>query len=302
MENPAPAILDCHLHLYDGRRFRYPMLARPNPVFQVLFGDDKALPDVYLREDYLRDTAGLNIVKTLWVEFISNDPSGEVQWAGELRDASGRSDGMLGRIDFLDPQLNHMLDAYAALPQLRAVRQHLGWHPTNPLLSFASRPDLLSDAEWRRGLGALKGRGLACELEMFSSQLPDFLPVAQAYPEIQFVLPLMGWPIDLTTDGHTQWKHALTALGTCSNVAVKIFGIECIFGIHWTVAHVRPWILQTIDIFGPSRCMFASHTPICMLACSVQQLYAAYFEIIIGFSSAEKQQLLHDTAAKVYRL
>ena len=48
--------------------------------------------------------------------------------------------------------------------------------------------------------------------------------------------------------------------------------------------------------------MFASHLPICKLACSAQQLYAAYLETIAGFSVSEKRQMLHDTAAKIYRL
>src|ERR1700757_1326764 len=34
------------------------------------------------------------------------------------------------------------------------------------------------------------------------------------------------------------------------------------FGLKWTLDQVRPWILHTIDSFGPARCMFASHMPI----------------------------------------
>jgi hypothetical protein len=78
--------------------------------------------------------------------------------------------------------------------------------------------------------------------------------------------------------------------------------MECIFGIDWTVAQIRPWILDSVELFGPNRCMFASHLPICKLACSVQQLYAAYLEAIAGFSVSEKRQMLHDTAAEIYGL
>jgi len=302
MDNAAPAILDSHQHFLDARRFRYPVFASRNAGFEALFGDYTALPRVYLPEDYSRDTEGLNVVKTMWVEFISDDPGGEVRWANELADVTGRPDGMIARVDFLDPELDRVLDAYASVGRVRCVRQHLGWHPTNPLLSFAPRRDLLCDDAWRRGIAALRGRGLVCEIEIFSPQLPDLVSVVEAYPEIQFVLPVMGWPIDLTSDGHAAWRHAMSSVSACSNVAVKIFAMECIFGIHWTVPQVRPWILQTIDIFGPDRCMFASHMPLCKLACSFQQLYEAYFEIIADFSVSEKRQLLHDTAAKVYGL
>ena len=91
-------------------------------------------------------------------------------------------------------------------------------------------------------------------------------------------------------------------VGAYPNVALKIFGMECIFGVGWTTAQVRPWILDAIEIFGPNRCMFASHMPICGLACSFEQLHAAYGEIIDGFTLTEKRQLMHDTAAKLYRI
>jgi predicted TIM-barrel fold metal-dependent hydrolase len=78
--------------------------------------------------------------------------------------------------------------------------------------------------------------------------------------------------------------------------------MECIFGVQWTIAQVRPWILETIELFGTDRSMFASHMPICRLACSFQQLYGAYLEVIAGFSTSEKRQLLHDTTALVYGL
>ena len=48
------------------------------------------------------------------------------------------------------------IDDYASTPLVRAVRQHLAWHPSNPLLRYAPRPDVMADAAWRRGIAALK--------------------------------------------------------------------------------------------------------------------------------------------------
>ncbi len=294
-------ILDCHQHFIDERLFRYPVFQQRSAGFEALVGDYSALPRIYLPEDYARDTAGFDVVRTVWAEFISDDPLGEVRWAQELAQTAGRPQGLIARADFLSPELEHTLDLYTSIDRVRAVRQHLGWHPTNPALRFASRPDLLSDPAWRSGLALLRGRGLCCEIEIFAPQLPDLASVAANYPDIQFVVPVMGWPIDVTSDGHKAWKRDLAILSACNNVAVKIFGMECIFGIHWTVAQVRPWILDTIELFGPARCMFASHMPICKLACSFQQLYGAYVEVIAGFSTSEQRQLLHDTAAAIYK-
>lgn len=302
MDNNNLPILDCHQHFFDARCLRYPVFAQRSTGFEALVGDYSALPRVYLPVDYERDAGALNVVKTVWAEFISDDPVNEVRWAEELTQATGRPNGMIALIDFLSADLDRTLDVYTTMQHVRCVRQHLGWHPTNPQLRYAARPDLLSDAAWRRGLASLRRRHLICEIEIFASQLPDLASVAAACPDIQFVLPLMGWPTDLTSDGQTAWRRALAAVGACPNVAVKIFGMECIFGIRWTVSQVRPWILDTIEIFGPNRCMFASHMPICKLACSYQKLYGAYLEVIKDLSASEKRQILHDSAAAIYKL
>jgi predicted TIM-barrel fold metal-dependent hydrolase len=295
-------IFDSHQHFVDAQRFRYPVFAQRSAGFEALVGDYSALPRVYLPEDYERDTGEWNVVQTMWAEFISDDPMSEVRWAEDLARTHERPNGIIARIDFLSPDLDRTLDTYATMQHVRCVRQHLGWHPTNPLLRFAARSDILSDDAWRRGLATLRRRNLICELEIFASQLPDLAAVATAYPDVQFVLPLMGWPVDLTSEGHARWRRDLAMVGACPNVVVKIFGVECLFGVGWTVTQIRPWILETIEIFGPDRSMFASDLPLCKLARSFHELYTAYCEIIKDFSPSEKRQLLHDTAAVAYRL
>ena len=295
-------IIDCHQHLYDAGRMRYPVFEIRSAGFEALLGDYSALPRVYLPEHYARDAAGLNVVKTVWAEFMSEDPVGEVKWAAKLAKSPGRPDGVIALADFSSPDLTRTLEVYAATGHVRCVRQHLAWHPTNALLRYAARSNILSDPDWRRGIGAIRNRDFACEIEVFSTQLWDFASVAAAFPDIEFILPVMGWPVDISGAGRAGWKRGLIALAACENVAVKIFGLECVFGIDWTVDEVRPWILETIETFGPDRCMFASHMPITRLAGGMRRLYEAYFDIIRTFSASERRQLLHDTAARVYRL
>jgi predicted TIM-barrel fold metal-dependent hydrolase len=231
----ALPILDCHQHFFDVRRLGYPVFERRSPGFEALVGDYAALPRVYLPEDYGRDVAGWPVVSTVWAEFMADDPGAELQWVRELAGATGWPAGMIAQVDFASPELGRMLDFYASVEPIRAVRQHLGWHPTDPLLRYASRPDFLTDPGWRHGLAALHERDLRCELEVFAPQLPDLAAVAAGRPDIQFVVPVMGWPVDLTREGRWAWKHGLAAVAACANVAVKIFGLECIFGVAWTV-------------------------------------------------------------------
>ena len=280
----------------------YRVFSERSPGFEALVGDYTALPRRYLPPQYFEEVSGFNVTKIVWAEFISTDPIREVRWAEDLFTQQECSGGIIGKVDFFDPDIAEVIDVYASFPHVRAVRQHSAWHPSNPLLRFGSRPDLLRDKDWQKSIGVMRKYHLACELEIMSPQLADFAEVARSYPDIQFVLPLMGWPIDVTVAGRDRWKRDMKLVSNCPNVAVKIFGMECIFGLGWTIDQIRPWILDLIELFRPERCMYASHMPIARLSCSFQQLYGAYLDVVSELSASEKQKLFSDTAIEVYRL
>lgn len=160
MPNSDLPIIDCHQHFIDARRLQYPVFAQRSAGFEAVVGDYSALPRMYLSDDYRRDAGTLNIVKTVWAEFISNDPLGEARWAEQLAQSADLPNGMIVLIDFLSPDLHRTLDLYRTMPHVRCMRQHLAWHPTNPLLRYAARPDILSDDAWRRGLHRRWANGL----------------------------------------------------------------------------------------------------------------------------------------------
>jgi predicted TIM-barrel fold metal-dependent hydrolase len=295
-------MIACQVHFIDASRFCFPIFRQCSAAFEALVGDYSALPRRYLPADYLADAAGLHVEGTISADFMSSTPLEELRWAQSLANAGGHPTGMIACVDFRAPDIEHTIEVYRALGRVRAVRQHLAWHPTNDLLRFAQAPDLMDDVAWRRGLASLRNHDLVCEIEIFATQLAGLTSVARNFPDLRFILPLMGWPIDLTEQGFHAWRSDMATLARCENVAVKIFGAECIFGLHWTVAQIHPWVLATIELFGPARCMFASHMPIAALSRPIQDVYKAYEEIVEGFTSPERRCLFHDTARSNYRV
>jgi predicted TIM-barrel fold metal-dependent hydrolase len=176
----------------------------------------------------------------------------------------------------------------------------MGWHPTETRLRFSSHRGGLEDEDWHRGLAVLATTKMIGEVEVFSSQLASFAKMAAAHPTLRFVLPVMGWPVDTSEAGRLIWRNDLRQVAACRNVSIKIFGLECIFGVQWTLPQVRPWILDAIEAFSPQRCMFASHMPICGLACSMAQLYAAYDDVTAGFSEKDRRSMFCDVAKGLY--
>lgn len=75
---------------------------------------------------------------------------------------------------------------------------------------------------------------LPAKSEIFATQLADLISVDGNFHDLRFIPPLMGWPIDLTEQGFHAWRSDMAGLARWENVAVKIFGAECIFGLHWT--------------------------------------------------------------------
>lgn len=71
---------------------------------------------------------------------------------------------------------------------------------------------------------------------------------------------------------------------------------------HWTVESLRPVVLETIEIFGSDRCMFASNFPVDSLYSTYSDLITAFRTITADFSPGERALLFHANAARVYRL
>lgn len=290
-------IFDAHVHLFDCKANTYAFLENEDRSFKAIAGDYSALPRRYLTDDYLNDSASCEVEGIVWYEFLSANPVREARWAQHLADTSHLRQSMVVLVDFLDPALEERLAAYATLPNVVAVREHLGWDAGNPLRRFAKHPDLLTDPEWRKGLGAIRGHGFKCVIELFAPQLSDLPDVTRLYPDVGFTLAVMGWPLDLSPSGYMQWRHDLAVLSRCENVCIEIAAIECLFGMDWREEDVAPWILSIIDVFGPARCMFGSHMPIAGLSVGFERLYDAYQEIAAGFSAVERDDLFRATAA-----
>ena len=62
----------------------------------------------------------------------------------------------------------------------------------------------------------------------------------------------------------------------------------------------KPWIFETIDLFGFERCMFESNFPVDSASCSYNILWNSFKRIASGLSAEDKSALFHDTATRVY--
>jgi predicted TIM-barrel fold metal-dependent hydrolase len=131
--------------------------------------------------------------------------------------------------------------------------------------------------------------------------MPAAARLASRYPDIPLVLNHTGMPVERDAAGLEAWRTGMQALARQPNVAVKISGLAML-DWHWTIDSLRPFVLQTIEIFGIDRCLFASNFPVDRLFGSFDRQYAAYRSVVAGLSPAERTRMFVTNAEAFYRI
>jgi predicted TIM-barrel fold metal-dependent hydrolase len=93
----------------------------------------------------------------------------------------------------------------------------------------------------------------------------------------------------------------MRALAANDNVVAKISGLGTTMP-KWNETMIRPYVLETIDIFGIDRVMFASNFPTDKLFSSMDAIWQAFLSLTSAFSQDERDKMFADNAIKHYRL
>lgn len=296
-------VIDAHHHLCRLSKASYPWLE--GPPTRRYHGDDLPLRRDYLLPDYLTDAAGLAIlgarlVASVHVENGAADPHAEAVWIDQVIASHGLPSVQVVKVDLAAADAVARVANLAAFGSVRGVRDILNWHP-DPFYTHRDRPDLMSDPAWLTGLASLAGHGLTFDLQVFPHQLPDAARLAATHGDLTIVLDHAGMPIDRAPDALNSWRRHLTRLAAEPNTTVKISALGT-NDHHWSLDSLRRIVRDTIDVFGPERCMFASNFPVDSLYSTYTDLYAAFDQLTADLTAEDRRWLFADTARRVYQI
>ena len=294
-------IIDAHHHLWDLDQGHYPFLkGQPEPDF--FLGDYSALRCNYLPHDYRRDSSGHNIIATVHCEAERErtDQVGETLWLEQIAGAHGMPTAIVAHAWFDTPDAEDIIAQQAERPMVRGIRSkpRTGNAPgTMP----PDAPGTMGDPLWRRGLRLLEKYDLSYDLRVPVWHLKQAVEIARLIPQTTIIINHTGFPWDRSKAGMTLWRDAMQAMANEPNTVVKLseLGLK---NDPWRYEENCAIVLEAIELFGPSRCMFASNFPVAGLRIPFDDLYRAYKKMVADFSLDEKRMLFHDTAARVYRL
>ena len=71
---------------------------------------------------------------------------------------------------------------------------------------------------------------------------------------------------------------------------------------YWTRDELLPYLDVVFEAFGPSRLLFGSDWPVCLVAASYEQWVQLLNDYLSGFSNTEKANFWGNNAVKFYGL
>jgi predicted TIM-barrel fold metal-dependent hydrolase len=294
-------IVDPHQHFWDLSRNYYPWLCDPKPV-PFRYGDYTSLKRNYLPPDYLRDAGPLNIVKTVHEDALwdPTDPAGEARWLEQVAQEYGYPHACVGSALLARDGIDAALAAHAKSRLTRGVRNFPA-AAAKPADARRGEAGSMDDPNWRRGYALLEKYGFSFDVQTPWWHLDALAELARDFPATQIVIVHTALPVDRSEEGLAAWRAALETVAAQPNVAIKISGLGRP-GLPWTLTANSAIIRDTINVFGPERCMFASNFPVDGLAGSFQMIYGGFRAAVSNRPIEERRMLFHDNAVRIYRL
>ncbi|NKF24218.1 amidohydrolase family protein [Solimonas marina] len=289
-------VIDTHVHFWDIDAVPVPWLT---PAGEAYSGDNRKLPTRYTDVELLAGAGDVDVLKIVNVEAKSGDPLAETRWLQHLAERAGHPDAIVAMVDLSAADAAEQLAQHARSPNLRGIRQILNVH-ADPVYDYVGR-HYMAEPQWRANLSALAAHGLSFDLQIYPSQAALAAELAAENADIMFILNHAGMCVDRHRAGWREWREGLRRLAAQRNVVTKISGLA-MFDHHWTIESLRPYVLETIEAFGPERCMFASNFPVDGLHAGYAATWHAYAEIVADASGAERDAMFVGNAERYYRI
>jgi predicted TIM-barrel fold metal-dependent hydrolase len=290
-------IVDCHQHLWDLSKFKLPWIM-----------PDTLMAKNYVEEDYLKQSAGLNVVKAVYMEVdvAADQKTKEANYvidickSGKYPTCGAVIGGQPGEEGF-DKYIRQFED----FPFVKGVRQVLH--------SESAKKGMCLEKTFVQSVQTLGELGMRFDLCMRPTEISDGAKLCDLCPDTRFILDHCGNGdviafhrnrlIDKKPEHDADaWKKDIADIAKRKNCICKISGVIARLPKGWKADDLAPIINHCLDSFGPDRVIFGSDWPVCLNGASYKEWVVGLKAIIAGRPLEQQKKLLHDNAVKFYKL
>jgi L-fuconolactonase len=277
---PEPVIVDSHQHFWNYSELEYEWIDASMPVLRRDF----------LPHDLAAETASCGVSRTVAVQ--ARTSLEETRWLLDLADNHPGIAAVVGWLPLQSGDAERELAPFVGSPKLAGVREVLQGCPAGAFLTPA----------FHEGIRCLTRHRLTYDILIYSDQLAEACALADAHPEQVFVLDHIAKP-KISAGEIEPWSSLIRELARRPNVFCKVSGMvteaappDC------TPENLRRYFDLVLEAFGPSRLMFGSDWPVCLLRAS----YAEWLGWVRGWtrdwSPDEQARFFNGTACQAYGL
>ena len=144
--------------------------------------------------------------------------------------------------------------------------------------------------------------GLTFDILTRPPQLSAAVEMVKRSPNNTFVLDHISKPY-IAKNEFQPWADQISQIASNENVSVKVSGLftEAKWS-NWSNQTFRPYFDHILNSFSPSRMMFGSDWPVCLLAATYSQTINLMEELTKEFTKKEQESFWSGTAKQSYRL
>ena len=277
-------IVDAHHHFWDPATADSPWLTDELAVIRRRFTPDDLAPEL----------SPTGVEATILVQTRSSreetaDFLAQAQATPFIR-------GVIGWVDLTDPAVADAIAGLRAGPggdRLVGIRHQAHDEPD---------PAWLLRDDVTRGIRAVGAAGLAYDLLLRPRELPAALELAERLPEVRFVIDHLAKP-PIASGDLEPWRGLIARFGPLDHVACKVSGLvtEAAWTT-WSVADLQPYVDHAIEVFGPTRLLFGSDWPVCLLAATYAEVVEAALTTMSGLDVTEQAAVMGGNATRIYGL
>jgi len=279
-------IIDAHQHVWDLSRAEYPWLDAGAAPIDRTMELDEIVPAM----------RRVGVGATVLVQSADNE--GDTANMLRVADAHPEVVAVVAWVPLDQPDR-----AAEMLARLRGDDRVVGIRAlvhTNPDPQWILRPDV------DEGLGLLEAQGVPFDYVVESPAALALLPeLSERHPALSIVVDHLGKPPVGGTDAErVVWRRLLEAAAANPRVTAKVSGLYAASGRmgDWTLDAIRPFVDDSLEMFGAGRLMMGGDWPISVLAGGYERTWGALLALADELEPAEAAALLGETAAAVYAI
>lgn len=289
---PNFPIIDTHLHVWDQTRLKYSAFDG-----HPLFGKP------YHVEDYRKACGNVEVEAMVFLECYADFWEGGGQYIEEIEfveDEQKRDPGIKAIIPMAPLEWGSKVE-----PMLRQMRDH---HPSvrgiRRIMEFDADPRALTMSDgFIEGVNLLGKFGWSFDINPNYTQMDFIREFATRIHGVPMILDHCGKP-GIKQGKIEQFREDMQDLARHPDMWVKLSDLPPYASANWTEEELRPYIVATLDAFGPERTIYAGDYPILLQSLTlprwVEVLDNAFADL--GLSETETRKIYRDNANAFYRL